>query len=113
MKKLGALFLFVCMLLMSLSVCKAESATDFTSLCFFCTPQEVEAAIQAGADVNTKNKYGRTPLTIAVQAREPEIVSLLLEAGATVSEGDVRLALENERLKDTGVLEELKSRLEK
>jgi ankyrin repeat protein len=69
--------------------------------------------IQAGADVNAKSNEGRTPLNFAVESYSPELVSLLLKAGATVSESDVELALANEHLKDHAVIEELKKNLKK
>jgi len=121
MKKIFAVLFCAGMLLMALSVCKTEAAMseeEFFELCKSGTPQQVEAAIKAGADVNAKNNDGRTPLNFAVQdnkyfarSNEVEIVPLLLRAGATVSVNDVDLAQNNEKLKGTAVLEELKSRV--
>ena len=70
----------------------------------------VNALIEASADVNAKNKDRRTALSFAAEKREPEIVSLLLNAGADVYENDVESAQGNERLKDTAIIEELKQR---
>jgi ankyrin repeat protein len=54
---------------------------------------------------------GRTPLNFATKIRAPEIVSLLLAAGATVSENDVELAQKNKHLKGAPIIEELKQRV--
>jgi ankyrin repeat protein len=77
-------------------------------------PEVMSIFLQAGADVNAKNNDGRTPLNFAVKASGPVgpvIVSILLAAGAEVSESDVELAQKNSSLKDTVVIEELKSRV--
>ncbi|MDD5606837.1 MAG: hypothetical protein PHN37_03195, partial [Candidatus Pacebacteria bacterium] len=38
---------------------------DFFDLIKTGTPDEVKKAIDAGADVNARNKYGQTPLMLA------------------------------------------------
>jgi ankyrin repeat protein len=38
--------------------------------------------MEAGADVNARNKYGKTALMIASYERYEEIAKLLMEAGA-------------------------------
>jgi len=38
--------------------------------------------LRAGADVNTRNKYGDTPLMEAARFNSPEIIERLLKAGA-------------------------------
>ena len=48
------------------------------------TPQEIEAAIEAGADVNARTG-GWTPLHLAAAAGTPENIAALLEAGADVN----------------------------
>jgi len=77
----------------------------------FNNPEVLNVLIEAGADVNAKNNEGQTALNYAVRKNKPEIVSLLLAAGTAVSENDLELAQKNERLKDTAVIEELKSKL--
>ena len=43
----------------------------------------VQAAIDAGADLEARDEYGRTPLLIAARSNEnAEVVQLLLDAGA-------------------------------
>ncbi len=44
--------------------------------------KEVQALIAAGADVNAGNNVGLTPLMLAVQSNHPQILRLLLQAGA-------------------------------
>ena len=66
--------------------------------------------IRAGADINAKSGTS-TAMFFATAAGGPDVVSLLLAAGAEVSETDVMLAQMNERLKDTPVVEEMKKRL--
>lgn len=46
----------------------------------------LKAAIQRGANVNTKNEFGWTPLHLAVSRGYPECAKLLLEANARVEE---------------------------
>jgi ankyrin repeat protein len=67
--------------------------------------------IQAGADINAKDKNGRTALSFAAENNKPEIASILLAAGATVSDSDVELALANELLKGHAVIEDMKSKV--
>ena len=45
--------------------------------------------IVAGADVNVKDKYGKTPLHFAAQSsNNPKIVTILIKAGANVDARD-------------------------
>ena len=68
------------------------SAEDFFKLCQSGTPQEVEAAIKAGADANAKDAlYGWTPLIFAtLNNKNPEVVSVLIRGGA-----DANFKMEN------------------
>ena len=57
--------------------------TDFFELVKTGTPQSVRAAISNGAEVNTRDDYGRTPLMAAASYTEnPEVIPTLLKAGA-------------------------------
>ncbi|GHV33658.1 hypothetical protein FACS1894187_02530 [Synergistales bacterium] len=59
---------------------------DFFELCAQGTLAEVNTAIENGADVNTENKYGETPLMIAaLKNTDPEVLSVLLKNGADVN----------------------------
>jgi ankyrin repeat protein len=42
------------------------------------------AALEAGADVNARNKYGRAPLHLAIRRKSKTIIRKLLKAGADV-----------------------------
>lgn len=51
-------------------------------------PQPARLLIQAGADPNISNRYGRTPLFRVVQNGEAELADLLIQAGADVNAAD-------------------------
>jgi ankyrin repeat protein len=48
------------------------------------SPDEVRAAIAAGADINARDEFGSTPLAYAVSEKRPDVVAVLLESGADV-----------------------------
>ncbi|SCZ87032.1 ankyrin repeat domain-containing protein [Nitrosomonas mobilis] len=48
----------------------------------------VKALLAKGADVNAKDKYGKTALMLATGSRDKKIVQALLEAGAQVKDKD-------------------------
>jgi ankyrin repeat protein len=66
----------------------AMSTEDFCDVCQEGTPQQIEAAIQAGAEVDAKEEDGRTPLMWAANSGNVEALSLLLAAGADVNAKD-------------------------
>ncbi len=45
----------------------------------------VDELLRAGADVNSTNRHGGTPLMTAVWSRDTEVVRRLLEAGAWIN----------------------------
>jgi len=60
--------------------------TDFFALVKSGTPQDVQAAIDKGADVNAKNSSGRTPLVLAAEFNpNPEVITTLLKAGVDLN----------------------------
>ena len=64
-------------------------AEEFFDLCAQGAPQQIEAAIKAGAAVNAKNIDGWPPLMVAAANNEnPEVLSVLIKAGAAVNAQD-------------------------
>ncbi len=60
----------------------------FPDIVSFGTPDEVQAAVRAGADVHARNALGQTPLFLAAwRNADPGVISALLDAGARVNEG--------------------------
>ena len=87
---------------------------DFFQLCASGTAQEVETAINEGADVNARDEYGETPLMSAARSnRNPEVISILLQNGADASIRDnegitaVDYAAVNARLRNTDAYQQL------
>jgi ankyrin repeat protein len=63
-----------------------RSNKDFLKLCASGTAEEVERAIQDGADVNARGGHDATPLHFAVRDNDdPYVVSVLIENGADVN----------------------------
>jgi len=50
--------------------------------------EDLEEALNAGADVNSKDKYGQTPLMWASRRGHRDIVEILIKAGANVNVKD-------------------------
>src|SRR5208283_1479272 len=78
----------------ALAVLLAASAyaetPDLFALITTGTPQSIQAAIDKGADVNTKTRL-YSPLMWAIQInRDPEVISTLLNAGANAKASDSR-----------------------
>ncbi|MCL1876307.1 MAG: ankyrin repeat domain-containing protein [Synergistaceae bacterium] len=63
----------------------AMSADEFVNLCTEGTPQQIEAAIKAGADVNAKSESGFMPLLVAAMENSAEVLTLLIQAGADIN----------------------------
>jgi len=95
----------------------ARSANGRTPLSFAVEenePEIVSLLLAAGADVNAKNKSGSTALIIAaMENNNPEVLNVLIQAGADVTEADLEAAQNNENLKDTAIIAELKKNLKK
>ena len=60
----------------------SKADDDFLKLCEVCDIAHVEEAIKNGADVNTKNLCGYTPLMWAARNGSIELAALLLKHGA-------------------------------
>ena len=62
---------------------------DIFELCKTGTAAVVETAINNGADVNTRNENGDTPLTLAAELNtDYEVLEVLLKAGADTEARD-------------------------
>ena len=55
---------------------------EFIELCKDGTPEEIQAAINSGADPNARSNYGRSALTAVCNCNTSEAVRVLLKAGA-------------------------------
>ena len=54
------------------------------------TLEKLPSLIKAGANVNTSNRFGWTPLMLAVQKNpNPEVITTLIKAGANVNAGNI------------------------
>jgi uncharacterized protein len=62
---------------------------SWLTLWFWWTPESVQEAIDAGADVNARDEYGLTPLMRAVSPEKPDVVRVLLAAGANLEARDL------------------------
>jgi hypothetical protein len=66
--------------------CAAAGSTDLSTQLLSAAgaghTREVETLLSQGADVETRDKNGRTPLMLAAQHGRPEVVRLLLSKGA-------------------------------
>ena len=78
------------------------------------TPQEVQAAIDKGAEVNVRDpSYGATALMLAAHNQNPDVIITLLKSGAdaNVRDNSGKTALDNARgkkqLKGTDALKQL------
>ncbi len=81
----------VIVLLLIVSFTMPLLAADFFVICGTGTPEEVQKAIDEGADVNARNKIyqGYTPLHYVISFnRNPEAIIPLLNAGADVNAKD-------------------------
>ena len=65
------------------------STTDLFELVTTGTPQDVQAVIREGADVNAQDDSGMTPLMYAAEYNsDPDVITVLLTAGADVNVAD-------------------------
>ncbi len=62
----------------------------FQELCKTGTPEQVQKAIDQGADVNASGQHGGTPLMDALDNPDIEVIGLLVEAGANVNARTVK-----------------------
>ena len=75
---------------------KRPSNLEFLELCKTGTAQEINDAIKAGADVNSKDENHNTALMIAAESNnDPEAINVLIDSGANIDSvnAQVRTAL--------------------
>ena len=83
-----ALLSFMVLSMASVTAQGAVSDATFLDLCESGTVQDVRRAIRNGANVNAKDKDGRTPLMSSEVLRDPEKLRVLLNAKANVNAKD-------------------------
>lgn len=59
-----------------------EGCNGENALWYARTVEELQALIDAGADVNAQNHYGETPLHFMAAMNRPDLAKVLLDAGA-------------------------------
>jgi ankyrin repeat protein len=70
------------------------NANAFVNLCRKGTVAQIEAKIKTGADVNASNKDGVSPFFMAAADNSnPEVLNVLIQAGANINKGDLDRAL--------------------
>ena len=85
MKKINyRVFLIILFLLLVINL--SAWAIDFFELCESGTPEEIQKALQAGANINARTEYEATPLMVAALSNpNPEVIKILLQAGANIN----------------------------
>lgn len=86
MKKTAILVMvfFLAVLLVFMVGC-GESVTSLNKAVVEGDVQEVQRLLKAGADVNARDNYGRTPLHMAAVYDRTEMARLLIDSGADVN----------------------------
>src|SRR5208337_2822064 len=77
--------LLVAILIMTAGGSSYAQTTNFFELSKAGTPQQVQAAIEQGADIYARDKLGNAVLMLAAgYNRRPEMITTLLKAGADI-----------------------------
>jgi ankyrin repeat protein/predicted DsbA family dithiol-disulfide isomerase len=66
----------------------AEAPIDLHAAVRAGDMETVEAALKSGADVNSPDNWGRTPLIVALQQRKAPVVEMLINRGASAAATD-------------------------
>jgi len=66
----------------------AEAPIDIYAAVRAGDVEKVETALKSGADVNSPDNWGRTPLIVALQQRQASVVEILINRGASVAATD-------------------------
>src|SRR3954470_3013840 len=80
---------FCAFLLAALTVLAADLPMDILDAARKGKTREIEALLVKGADIETRDKDGRTPLMLAAQYGRTAAVQMLLEKGAKADARDV------------------------
>lgn len=83
-----SLALVLILVLFVSSACTASKPVDLFALVRSGDASAVKAAIEAGADTNIRDNWGRSPLIVALQAGSTPIAEILIGKGAAVSGTD-------------------------
>ncbi len=79
----------VAVILGLLAAASALAQKSLVAVAMFGTPQDVQAALEKGADVSERGFHGMTPLIAAAAFNQnPEVILLLLKAGADIEARD-------------------------
>jgi len=70
------------------TVWAAEVAVDIHAAVRAGNVEQVETALKSGADVNSPDNWGRTPLIVALQQGKAPVVEMLVHRGASVAATD-------------------------
>ena len=88
MKRTTIRILFIILHVALLGLLYAET-TVLSELVKDGTPEAIQEALSAGADVNARDEFGFTALILAAESNEnPEVIRVLLEADAYVNARD-------------------------
>ncbi len=60
-------------------------AMDLHAAAFMGNVEAIQQHIDAGSDLNVKDEYGSTPLTVAITFGKTEAAKMLIEAGADIN----------------------------
>ena len=71
---------------MTVSMLNINDPNDFFAICKYGSLRLVNDAIRAGADVNNRNGHGSPLMQAARYNSDPEVITALIEAGASVNQ---------------------------
>ena len=91
MRTLTRLPYMIVLLLAFISASAYAQTTDLVGIVISGTPQDVQAAIDKGADANVRQAdTGMTPLIAAAKFQQEEMIGVLVKSGADVNAHDAQ-----------------------
>jgi ankyrin repeat protein len=81
----------VCLLALTLNLSAQAQTTPLHQAVLTGDRAAAQRLIRSGVDVNAANRYGVTPLLLAAQRGNAELIELLLNAGASVTTAEAKL----------------------